>query len=83
MRIKESRFTLLLQPVIILFLIGGIFFAITGGNFLNSRNINIIIQQAMIVATVSTGASFIFATGNVNIAMGSCTALVATLASMT
>jgi ribose transport system permease protein len=83
MRIKENRFTLILQPVVILLLIGGIFFAMTGGNFLNPRNINIIIQQAMIVAVVSTGACFIFATGNVNIAMGSCTALVATLASMT
>jgi ribose transport system permease protein len=83
MRIKENRYTLILQPLIILILIGAIFFAMTNGNFLNSRNINIIIQQAMIVATVSTGACFIFATGNVNIAMGSCTALVATLASMT
>ncbi|GHV45003.1 sugar ABC transporter permease [Spirochaetia bacterium] len=83
MRIKENRFTLILQPIIILVLIGGIFFVMTGGNFLNPRNINIIIQQAMIVATVSTGACFIFATGNVNIAMGSCTALIATLASMT
>jgi ribose transport system permease protein len=62
MRIKENRYTLILQPIIILILIGGIFFVMTNGNFLNPRNINIIIQQAMIVATVSTGACFIFAT---------------------
>jgi ribose transport system permease protein len=83
LRIKENRFTIILQPVLMLVLIGLIFAAITGGNFLKTRNLNVIVQQAMIVATVSTGACFIFASGNVNIAMGSCTALVATLAAMT
>lgn len=81
-RIKENRWTLILLPIMMLFLIGFIFAVMTGGNFLRFRNINVIIQQAMIVATVSTGACFIFATGNINIAMGSCTALVATSASM-
>jgi ribose transport system permease protein len=81
-RLKESRWTLILLPVLMLLLIGLIFAAITKGNFIRPRNLNVILQQAMIVATVSTGACFIFATGNVNIAMGSCTALVATLAAM-
>ena len=39
-----------------------------------------IIQQALTVATVATGAVFIFSTGNVNISMGAATALVATIA---
>jgi ribose transport system permease protein len=82
LKIRENRFTLILLPVFMLVLIGVVFSALTGGNFLRPRNINVIIQQAMIVATVSTGACFIFATGNINIAMGSCTALVATLAAM-
>jgi ribose transport system permease protein len=82
-KIKENRFTQILLPVLMLLFIALIFFVITRGNFLNPRNINVITQQAMIVATVSTGACFIFATGNVNIAMGSCTALVSTLAAMT
>jgi ribose transport system permease protein len=79
----ENRYIPILLPILLLVLIGLIFVILTKGNFLQARNINVIIQQAMIVATVSTGACFIFATGNVNIAMGSCTALVATLASMT
>jgi len=83
LKIKENRFTLILLPFVMLILITLIFTAITGGNFIRTRNLNIIIQQAMIVATVSTGACFIFATGNVNIAMGSCTVLVAALAAMT
>jgi ribose transport system permease protein len=82
MKIKENRFTLIALPFLMLLLIGAIFFMTTRGNFLKLRNLNVIIQQALIVATVSTGACFIFATGNVNIAMGSCTALIATLAAM-
>jgi ribose transport system permease protein len=81
-RLKENRWTLILLPILMLILIGLIFAVMTKGNFIRSRNLNVILQQAMIVATVSTGACFIFATGNVNIAMGSCTALVATLAAM-
>jgi ribose transport system permease protein len=83
LKVKESRWTLILLPFLMLLLIGVIFAVLTKGNFLKMRNLNLIIQQAMIVATVSTGACFIFATGNVNIAMGSCTVLVATLAAMT
>jgi ribose transport system permease protein len=83
LKIKENRWTLVLLPFLMLLLIGAIFAVMTKGNFLKARNLNLIIQQAMIVATVATGACFIFATGNVNIAMGSCTALVATLAGMT
>lgn len=82
LRIKENRFTLVLLPLVMLLFISLVFAVITSGNFLKPRNINVILQQAMIVATVSTGACFIFATGNVNIAMGSCTALVAALAAM-
>jgi ribose transport system permease protein len=83
LKINENRFTVLLLPVLMLLFIGLVFTVMTGGNFLKTRNLNIIIQQAMIVAVVSTGACFIFATGNVNIAMGSCTALVSALAAMT
>jgi ribose transport system permease protein len=81
-RIKENRMTLILLPILMLLVILFIFTIMTRGNFLTARNLNVIIQQAMIVATVSTGACFIFATGNVNIAMGSCTALVAVLSAM-
>lgn len=39
-----------------------------------------VVEQALVVATVASGAVFIFATGNVTISMGAATALVATIA---
>lgn len=79
-RITENRwFSRLLTPAILL-LIAFVFSLATGGRFAAPRNIKLMIDQALIVATVATGAVFIFATGNVNISMGAATALVATLA---
>lgn len=80
LKIKESRWTTrLLSPVILVLLIV-VFSIITGGRFSNARNLSIVLQQALIVGTVATGAVFIFSTGNVNISMGAATALVATIA---
>lgn len=80
LKIKESRWTArLLSPVILVLLIV-VFSAMTGGRFSNIRNLSIVLQQALIVGTVATGAVFIFATGNVNISMGAATALIATIA---
>jgi ribose transport system permease protein len=45
-------------------------------------NIKAVIDQALVVAVVATGASYIFATGNINIAMGSCTALTAAIVAL-
>ncbi len=80
LKIRESRWTSrLLSPGILLLLI--IVFSIaTNGRFSQPQNLNIVLQQALIVATVATGAVFIFATGNVTISMGAATALVATVA---
>lgn len=80
LRVKESRWTSrLLSPVILVFLI--LFFGIvTGGRFSNLRNLKMVLEQALVVGTVATGAVFIFATGNVNISMGAATALIATIA---
>lgn len=80
LKIKESRWTSrLLSPVMLLVLV--VFFTITtGGRFGNLRNLRMVLEQALVVATVATGAVFIFSTGNVNISMGAATALVATLA---
>lgn len=79
-KIAENRWTSrLLSPIILLLLI--VVFAITtGGRFSNPRNLQMILEQALVVGTVATGAVFIFATGNVNISMGATTALAATLA---
>jgi ribose transport system permease protein len=79
-KIKESRWTSrLFSPVILLLLICA-FSILTGGRFTNARNLKMIVDQALIVATVASGAVFIFATGNVNISMGAATALIATVA---
>ena len=67
LKIKESRWTTrLLSPVILVLLIV-VFSIITGGRFSKARNLSIVLQQALIVGTVATGAVFIFSTGNVNI----------------
>ena len=69
LKIKESRWTSrLLSPIILLLII--IAFSIaTDGRFSSSRNITMIIQQALTVETVATGAVFICSTGNGNISM--------------
>lgn len=79
-KIAENRWTSrLLSPVILVLMIL-VFSLITGGRFGSIRNLRMILEQALVVGIVATGAVFIFATGNVNISMGATTALVATLA---
>lgn len=80
LKIKESRWTSRLLSPVILVLLVLLFSAATGGRFGNARNLSMIVQQALVVGTVATGAVFIFATGNVNISMGAATALIATIA---
>lgn len=79
-KLAESRWTSRLLSPIILVLLILLFSVATGGRFSNPRNLSMILEQALVVGTVATGAVFIFATGNVNISMGATTALVATLA---
>lgn len=80
LKIKESRWTSrLFSPVMLVLLV--VFFTIaTGGRFGNMRNLRMVVDQALVVATVAVGAVFIYSTGNVNISMGAATALVATIA---
>lgn len=80
MSIKENRWIERLLPVAILAVLAVIFTVTTNGRFATQKNIKIIMDQSLIVATVATGASFIYGSGNVNIAMGACTALTATVA---
>lgn len=83
LKIKENRWTSrCLSPAILVLLIIG-FSIVTNGKFGNARNLSMVLQQALIVATVASGAVFIFATGNVNISMGAATALIATIAAKT
>ena len=82
MKLKEHRWLSAILPIVCLIAIVIIFGAATGGRFVSKVNLNSIINQALTVAIVATGASYIFATGNVNIAMGSCTALSAAVAAI-
>ena len=76
---SERRWFFQLLPIVLLILLTVLFSVLTGGKITSARNLKIIFQQALIVATVSTGASFIYASGNVNLAMGATTTLTATL----
>lgn len=81
-RISEQKWFVQIIPIIFLILLV-VFFAIaTNGRFLDIKILLIIFKQALIVGTVATGASFIYASGNVNIAMGATTVLTATVAAM-
>ena len=81
-RIKENRWTARLLPVILLLLIVAFFSIATNGKFTSRNNLDTIFNQSLVVGVVATGAGFIFATGNINVAMGASTALTATLAAM-
>ena len=80
--ISEQRWFVHTLPIIFLVLLV-LFFAVqTKGRFITPTVLKMIFQQALIVATVATGASIIFASGNVNLAMGATTVLTATLSGM-
>ncbi len=82
LEISESRLITRIMPIIFLVLISLVFTAGTEGRFIEARNLRLILEQALITGTVASGAVFIFATGNVNIAMGATSALAATLSAL-
>ena len=79
-KVRENRWTIRLLPFLLLLVIVAFFTVMTGGKFAASTNLNTILNQCLVTGVVATGASFIFATGNINVAMGATTALTATLA---
>ena len=81
-RFTEDRLFSRLLPVVFLLVLVCVFSIATGGRFTSAQSMKVIVQQALIVATVSTGACFIFATNNVNLAMGATTVLTAVLSGM-
>ena len=76
----ETRLFQLLLPVLWVVLLIMIFTIGTGGDFLTIPRFKIIFDQCIVVATVATGASFVYASGNVNIAMGATTGMIAAVA---
>lgn len=79
-RIGEAHWLARVLPLLFLAVLVLYFSIATGGRFTNPTSLKIILDQALIVGTISTGAAFIFASGNVNLAMGATTVLTATLA---
>ena len=82
MNLKENRLLPRLMPIAFLIMIGMAFALATSGRFTDSRNLRLIIEQTLITGIVATGAIFIFASGNVNIAMGAATSLIATVSAL-
>lgn len=82
LNVKESRWTMRVLPVAMLTVLVLVFSILTGGRFSTVANLKMILNQALIVGTVATGAAFVYGTGNVNLSMGACTALAATVAAM-
>lgn len=80
--IIEQRWFIHTLPIIFLVLLVIMFSILTKGRFMDKNILLIIMKQALIVGTVATGASFIYASGNVNIAMGATTILTSTVAAM-
>lgn len=81
-KILESRLLNQLMPFVLLLILVLVFSALTGGRIVSPSSLKIIIEQALVVATVSTGGAFIFASGNVNLALGATTILTATIAGL-
>lgn len=86
LKVKDNRITAMILPLLWLVVLCVVFMSATinpetgESMFLSEYNISIIIQQSLIVATIATGASFIYGTGNVNLAMGATAGLIAAIA---
>lgn len=80
--LSEQKWFVQTLPIVILVLLVVLFTVLTNGRFANPTILKIVFQQALIVATVATGASFIYASGNINLAMGATTILTSTLSAI-
>lgn len=78
-RLNEQQFFIRLVPIVLLLIMSVGFNIATDGKFGDVRNLTVIVTQAVIIATVATGAVFIFGTGNVSIALGATTAITAAI----
>ena len=81
-KILESRLFSQLMPVGLLLILVGVFAIATNGRLVTGTSLKIIVNQALVVAIVSTGGAFIFASGNVSLSLGATTVLTATLSVM-
>lgn len=78
----DNRFVTALFPFVMLVLVIGIFASLTGSKFFSTNVLTGILNQAMIIATLAIGVSFIYTTGNLDISIGSVMALAATVGAL-
>ncbi len=81
---KQVDVTRLIQymPIFLLVLLCVVFTAMTRGRFLSLGNVKTLLNQSLIVSILSTGAIFVFSTGNINTAMGGTSAVSAIIGIM-
>lgn len=79
---KDNRFFAILMPFAILLIVIIIFGPMTNYKFFSKFVFTGIVNQAMIIATLAIGVSFIYATGNLDISVGSVMALAATIGAL-
>lgn len=75
--IRESRLASCLFPIILLAIICLAFGITTKGRFFMPNNLKTMLNQSLVTGTLAVGATFLFGTGNINLAMGGTTALAA------
>jgi len=76
----DNRYFNYYLPIILLFVLTLFFGVTTGGKFLQLQNLQMILNQALVVGIVATGAVLIYSSGNMNIAMGGSTAITCIIA---
>lgn len=76
-RVINSKWFEDLLPILTLAFTCLIFAAATGGKFVSPANLKMITNQAVVVALISTGAVYVYSSGNMNVAMGGTTIIAA------
>ena len=70
-----KRVVISLLPILLLIALSVIFSILTGGRFLSTANLNMIVTHSLLIGCIATGAIFVFSSGNLNMAMGVSTAI--------
>lgn len=74
-RIRDNKLVNYFGPILMLLAMVLLFALLSGGSFVSARNLKIICNQSAVLAIVGTGAVFVYSAENLNLAMGSTTAM--------
>lgn len=75
LKIRENPFVSYFFPFFVMLLLMLLFAAWTGGRFIMPRNLTLVVNQALAVGLVATGAVVMFSTSRMSAAMGGSTAI--------